>query len=174
MPPTPGQEQSQGPLVPLNEPDEPAPPGVLPLVVPPTIPGAEPDPVASLLLPVVPLGDTIVTSVAWDDPDSAGTLVTVVVDRAGTIVELDEGNNRVARFLGGLLDAPPTPSLPMRLVLYPAHPNPFLDETSIAFDLPSEGPIRLEVFDVSGRLLRTLARGTLSPKGPQRSAGQCA
>jgi len=35
-------------------------------------------------------------------------------------------------------------------------PNPFNPETTLRFDLPVEGRVRLEVYDVAGRLVRTL------------------
>jgi len=43
-------------------------------------------------------------------------------------------------------------------------PNPFNPTTSIAFTLPSECDVSLEVYDVSGRKVATLLRGTL-PQG---------
>ena len=38
-------------------------------------------------------------------------------------------------------------------------PNPFNPTTTISFDLSERAPVRLEVFSVSGRLVRTLASG---------------
>jgi hypothetical protein len=35
-------------------------------------------------------------------------------------------------------------------------PNPFNPETTIAFNLPEAGPVRLTVYDISGKLVRTL------------------
>lgn len=42
------------------------------------------------------------------------------------------------------------------LRLYPARPNPFNPRTTIAYSLPETGPLRLSVFDMAGRLVRTL------------------
>jgi hypothetical protein len=40
--------------------------------------------------------------------------------------------------------------------LHPAYPNPFNPVTQLRFDLPSPGQVRLDLFDISGRLVRTL------------------
>lgn len=42
------------------------------------------------------------------------------------------------------------------LRLYPCQPNPFNPRTTIKYDLPEAGPVRLSVFDVAGRLVRAL------------------
>ena len=41
-------------------------------------------------------------------------------------------------------------------------PNPFNPQTKISFDLAHEGPVKLEVYDVQGRLVRTLVDGSRS------------
>jgi hypothetical protein len=41
--------------------------------------------------------------------------------------------------------------------LYPAYPNPFNPSTNITFDLPEQGRVRVEVFDIGGRLVSILA-----------------
>ncbi len=42
-----------------------------------------------------------------------------------------------------------------------AHPNPFADRTNVAFSLPSEGGVRVDVFDAAGRRVRTLLDAVL-------------
>jgi hypothetical protein len=59
----------------------------------------------------------------------------------------------------GAVDAPPVVAVPTRLHLHPSTPNPFGDRTEIRFDLPRPGPVALKVFDVAGRLVRTLVDG---------------
>jgi flagellar hook assembly protein FlgD len=39
------------------------------------------------------------------------------------------------------------------------YPNPFNPSTQIRFTLPAPGPVRIEVFDVTGSLVRTLVNG---------------
>ena len=41
------------------------------------------------------------------------------------------------------------------------HPNPFNPRTTIAFELATSGDVRLDVFDLRGKLVRSLARGRL-------------
>ncbi|MFC1573037.1 C25 family cysteine peptidase [Candidatus Eisenbacteria bacterium] len=48
---------------------------------------------------------------------------------------------------------------PRVLSLSPARPNPFGSTTTIAFALPQPGPARVGVYDMSGRLVRTLVSG---------------
>lgn len=47
------------------------------------------------------------------------------------------------------------------LVLNQNHPNPFNPSTSISFSLPAKTVVNLSIFDVSGKLVRTLFAGTL-------------
>ncbi len=48
-----------------------------------------------------------------------------------------------------------------RSSLLPSSPNPFNPSTTLAFRLAAAGPVRLGVFDVRGRLVRTLVDGAL-------------
>jgi len=43
------------------------------------------------------------------------------------------------------------------------HPNPFTDYSTIAFSLPTEQHVLLEVYDVTGRKVRTLANSSYGP-----------
>ena len=42
------------------------------------------------------------------------------------------------------------------MVLHQNYPNPFNMQTQIVYDLPAEGPAHLTIYDVQGRLIRTL------------------
>ncbi len=55
--------------------------------------------------------------------------------------------------------ATPTTS---RVALYPAQPNPSRGETSLGFAVPRQAYVRLRVYDVAGRLVRTLIDGTVA------------
>lgn len=49
------------------------------------------------------------------------------------------------------------------------HPDPFEDRTEIAFELRESGPVDLSIWDLNGRIVRTLWAGDLSA-GPHRIA----
>ncbi|MBN2170655.1 MAG: carboxypeptidase regulatory-like domain-containing protein, partial [Candidatus Krumholzibacteriota bacterium] len=51
----------------------------------------------------------------------------------------------------------PETEAPAAVILLGAVPNPFNPSTEIRFGLPADGPVTLRVFDVGGRLVRTLA-----------------
>ncbi len=46
---------------------------------------------------------------------------------------------------------------PTRYALHAAYPNPFNPTTTVEFELPKDSPVRLYVFDVTGRWVRSLA-----------------
>jgi hypothetical protein len=56
-------------------------------------------------------------------------------------------------------------SMPKQTVLHAAVPNPFNPLTRIRFELSKPGTVRLEVFDVAGRVVRTLVGGESYPAG---------
>ncbi len=54
------------------------------------------------------------------------------------------------------VEAGPSPSLPREFALEQNYPNPFNPETLVKFQLPKAAHVRLEVFDLTGRKIRTL------------------
>ena len=59
-------------------------------------------------------------------------------------------------------DATATPlvaAVPTSFALHPTVPNPFRSATTIRYDVPRSGNVRLAIYDVSGRLVRTLRDG---------------
>lgn len=64
-----------------------------------------------------------------------------------------------------LPSAAPSPAATNALRLAQNRPNPFNPKTTIRFDLPEAGPVRLSVFDVAGRLVRTLVDDTMAQGG---------
>jgi hypothetical protein len=54
-------------------------------------------------------------------------------------------------------------------ILAKNYPNPFNPETVIRFDLRTQAEVRLAVFDVNGRLVRTLVNGNLDAGAHQET-----
>jgi hypothetical protein len=54
--------------------------------------------------------------------------------------------------------------IPKEYSLYQNYPNPFNPTTTIKFDLPNDGLVQLEIFDILGRRITTLIN-------EQRTAG---
>ena len=63
------------------------------------------------------------------------------------------------------LNTAETNLIPGELILFPAYPNPFNSATTILFMVRDENflPLRLIVFDITGRLVKNLVRGTVQP-----------
>ncbi|MFH1862705.1 MAG: T9SS type A sorting domain-containing protein [bacterium] len=49
--------------------------------------------------------------------------------------------------------SPPSQFIPLSFSLYPGFPNPFNPSTILRFDLPQAAQVKLEVFDVNGRMV---------------------
>ncbi|MFQ6613828.1 MAG: T9SS type A sorting domain-containing protein [Fidelibacterota bacterium] len=58
----------------------------------------------------------------------------------------------------GALNTSANATLPTELTLYPAYPNPFNGTTVISFQVSATGPIDVQIIDLLGREIRTLAR----------------
>ena len=54
-----------------------------------------------------------------------------------------------------------------RNVLYPNAPNPFNPRTTLAFEIATDGPVSLRIYDTSGRMVRELVNETLEA-GPHQ------
>jgi hypothetical protein len=46
--------------------------------------------------------------------------------------------------------------IPASFALLQSRPNPFRSSTTISFDLPEVSPVRLRIFDITGRLIKTM------------------
>jgi hypothetical protein len=63
----------------------------------------------------------------------------------------------------------PGEGLPVAFALRQNHPNPFSEDTSIGYDMPRRVRVQLDVIDVNGRVVRTLASG-MAPAGRHSAA----
>jgi hypothetical protein len=50
-----------------------------------------------------------------------------------------------------------------KALLRPSHPNPFGPGTTISFDLPDAGPVRVAIYNAAGKLIRVLADAPMEP-----------
>ncbi len=64
------------------------------------------------------------------------------------------------QFTGGLLSIDEGSALPAEFALHPNFPNPFNPATRIIYDLADASDIRLEIFDLMGRNIKTLVNRT--------------
>ncbi len=78
--------------------------------------------------------------------------------RARSRITLDAGQGRYALLIGpaSYIAQIRGETIPERFALLPAYPNPFSESTTIEYTMPEAGHVRVEVFDVLGRLVTTL------------------
>ena len=50
--------------------------------------------------------------------------------------------------------------LPSKFILYKNHPNPFNPTTTIRYDLPKNELVNISVYDMKGRMVKTLVNGS--------------
>jgi hypothetical protein len=62
-----------------------------------------------------------------------------------------------------IVGVPWNPSGPAGFALHAGAPNPFMRSTLLSFELPRTEHVRLEVFDMSGRRVRTLLSESQPP-----------
>ena len=86
---------------------------------------------------------------------------------AGTVQHLVSvtGDQRLVVTENGAGTAVPSAQVPSSFALHPCSPNPFNPRTLIRFDLPVAAEVKLEIYDVAGRHVRTLLAGESLPAG---------
>ncbi len=72
-----------------------------------------------------------------------------------------EGGLRVAEAQGAGRYRLAEAELPSVFRMHPPAPNPFNPDTRLVFELPAAGSVRMEVYDILGRRVRTLLRAEL-------------
>ena len=63
---------------------------------------------------------------------------------------------------------PPPPPMPTSFAVLPFRPNPSSGPVDVRLALPEERPVRVAIYDLSGRLVRRLADGDVLPAGDAR------
>jgi hypothetical protein len=94
------------------------------------------------------------------EPATHYTYRAFAFDRCGNYSSPAEASQATA---GGLSAVPLPGAAPGIFALHPARPNPFNPATRLRFDVPAAGPVRLDVYDTAGRLVRSLVDETLPP-----------
>ncbi|HKI44708.1 MAG TPA: T9SS type A sorting domain-containing protein, partial [Balneolales bacterium] len=93
--------------------------------------------------------------------DGDYTHIYAEVDPENKISEIHENNNKGWSILqvtgvSTPIEKNPADGLPATVKLYPAYPNPFNPTTTIRYELPAVGNVRLAVYDVLGRRVAQL------------------
>jgi hypothetical protein len=100
----------------------------------------------------------VTTATAWTDPSFDGWPVYY------KITAVDFSGNEGDPASPGTATAVTEPRIPKTFGLYQNVPNPFNPTTTISYDVPvGGGVLTLRIYDVSGRLVRTLIDGPQAP-----------
>ena len=93
--------------------------------------------------------------------DSVNVQNAVVVLRSlsDTSVRYSTMTDAQGRFAFLITKTEEEPRQPAAIILHQNYPNPFTDFTTIRYELEKTADVRLEIFDVLGRLVRRLASG---------------
>jgi len=78
---------------------------------------------------------------------------------AANVYEVEFNKLNLKQAQGGGQQSAAKAPLPTKPSLSACRPNPFQSRTTINYQLPNGGNVRLEVYDVTGRTVRTLASG---------------
>ncbi len=85
-----------------------------------------------------------------------------------TVTGASDLNFLIVTLQAYVLEGASVPDEPvLAMALSPGAPNPFTEETALQFALPASTRVRVEVYDVTGRLVSTLVDGSL-PAGVNR------
>jgi hypothetical protein len=87
---------------------------------------------------------------AWTDPDYDGS------DVYYKVTSLDFAGNESEPASAATTTGEDLPGVPTEFDLYQNSPNPFNPSTTIRFDLPVAGPVRLDIYNVKGERISTL------------------
>ena len=81
------------------------------------------------------------------------------------ITTLDYSGNESEAGLPAQISGALGEAVPARTALLGSAPNPFNPQTTISFELAEQGAVTLQVFDLSGRLVKTFLNNEVCPQG---------
>jgi hypothetical protein len=84
----------------------------------------------------------------------------------GNLYVVDYKNNRVEVFSAGVSTTGIAEDVGGARRMSPGFPNPFRSSTRVDYELDAAGPVRVQVFDVQGRVVRTLLDASYQDAGP--------
>jgi hypothetical protein len=99
-------------------------------------------------------GDNVLADFAVTRDQSAGV---------AWFLQVTGEHTATARSTSAAVRPVPGPAAPLRFALDQNRPNPFDSRTEVGFELPVRSAVRLEVFDLLGRRVATLANATYEP-----------
>ncbi|MCI0552868.1 MAG: DUF5050 domain-containing protein, partial [Anaerolineae bacterium] len=101
------------------------------------------------------------------DGSAVQDLVTTGLDSPRGIALGIESQRSILRSSGQIATRQSVSKVPTKSALYQNHPNPFNPTTSIGFNLPEASKVKLAIYDINGREVRTLVNESQSA-GEQR------
>lgn len=97
------------------------------------------------------------SSFYWEEVERIG----IVVGNFSNNVSSKKLNMRVGKSGNSIpIRDPKFADLPKEIKVYQNYPNPFNPTTNIDFELPRTAQVKLDVYDIMGRQIQTLANGT--------------
>jgi M6 family metalloprotease-like protein len=109
------------------------------------------------------------TRVVWEDRAVVGAAFDLLHAYPGTYSVVVENPDGQTAMVEGAFEvrssataAPPVVVLPAAYALAQNFPNPFNPSTTIRYDVPAAGRVRLEIYDVRGRVVRALVDGSVT------------
>ena len=105
-------------------------------------------------LGLIPYGPATQVTITPLDPGTATQNISRLEVHAARLSEIIFRNEYIENDPSGVDDE--RAGLLLRPRLYPSYPNPMQRGTSIVYSLPRRTPVRLEIYDIQGRLVRRL------------------
>jgi aminopeptidase N len=109
-------------------------------------------------------GDTTVTERIWGPYHTLTYTLNSPVD--SVVLDPDGWILKKVTIIGGVEEGGNDTAVPARVQLFPCRPNPFVGTTHLRYAVPGSGHstrVSLCVYDLAGRLVRTLWEGSQSP-----------